>query len=209
MERRKSENVLKKFFVFSLPLLLVSFVSILLVIGFYPNIKHDNGGIEIVKKRKTEEGRVEIALEKKDSTKYLFDINFETDDKTVDSIEDLSVRVIFTSFGTEPTPVNLLFSILDSSGKEIHMEQDYLVVETERVFTKNFNNLKFPSGKYTLELQTLYNVDVLDEFRQDFEISKNKIVYVWLVLGILLVSIVGGYLYLSKETKNYANQITQ
>ena len=88
MERRKSENVLKKFFVFSLPLLLVSFVSILLVIGFYPNIKHDNGGIEIVKKRKTEEGRVEIALEKKDSTKYLFDINFETDDKTVDSIED-------------------------------------------------------------------------------------------------------------------------
>ena len=105
--------------------------------------------------------------------------------------------------------MNLLFSILDSSGKEIHMEQDYLVVETERVFTKNFNNLKFPSGKYTLELQTLYNVDVLDEFRQDFEISKNKIVYVWLVLGILLVSIVGGYLYLSKETKNYANQITQ
>ena len=80
----------------------------------------------------------------------------------------------FESFGDVPTPVNLTFIILDVSGNEIHRVEDNITVTTEELLRKSFKGLGLPEGKYTLVLNTLYNVDVADEFKQDFEIGKEK-----------------------------------
>ena len=78
------------------------------------------------------------------------------------------------SFGTEPTPVDMEFVFLDESGGEIYREKDYAVVETEKVLTKEFEGFRFEEGEYTLVLNTLYNVDVEDEFRRKFEVKKEE-----------------------------------
>ena len=113
------------------------------------------------------------------SERQLFDIKFELDRKTVEKAEDLITRVTFESFGSEPTPVNMLFTFLDNDGKEVYSEEDNAIVETEKVLIKEFNYLNLPNGKYTLVLTTLYNVDVEDEFREKFTISGERN-YKWL-----------------------------
>jgi len=45
----------------------------------------------------------------------------------------------------------------------------------EEVLRKSFEGLNLAEGKYILVLHTLYNVDVEDEFRQEFEISGRRI----------------------------------
>ncbi len=102
----------------------------------------------------------------------LFDINFEIDEILIKDVSELVARLIFVSFGTEDTPVDVTFTIIDEHGKERHTEEDSLIVETEAVLSKQFKDLKLGPGKYSLIVKTLYNVDVEDEFRQDFEISK-------------------------------------
>ena len=116
----------------------------------------------------------------------LFDISLELDNTTVSDIANLVARVIFESFGTEPTPVDLTFRILDEQAKEVHREKDSIVVETEAVFTKKFEGLTFPKGKYTLVLKTLYNVDVEDEFRADFEIVEEKVALLKVLISAIL-----------------------
>ena len=70
--------------------------------------------------------------------------------------------------------MNLTFIILDESGNEYAVDKDFIVVTTEEVFRKKFEALYMPEGRYTLVLQTLYNTDVFDEFRQEFEIGKER-----------------------------------
>ncbi len=127
----------------------------------------------------------------------LFDISFEVDNTVARDIKELVSRVIFISFGKVPTPVNLTFVIEDEAGKEVYIEKDYIVVETEAVLTKKFESFELASGKYTLSLTTLYNVDVRDEFSQDFEIiEKEKVfnifksVWFWALVLIVLVIII-------------------
>ena len=95
----------------------------------------------------------------------LFDIRFELEDSLIINTENLVTRVIFESFGTEPTPVDMEFIFLGEGGQEIYKE-------TEKVFTKKFEGFRFEEGEYTLVLKTLYNVDVEDEFRRKFEVKK-------------------------------------
>ena len=104
----------------------------------------------------------------------LFDISLSLDDSFIQSSDKLSAVVTFESFGDVPTPVNLTFIILDVSGNEIHKVEDSITVTTEEVLRKNFRGLNLAEGRYTLVLQTLYNIDVFDEFKQDFEIGKEK-----------------------------------
>lgn len=106
----------------------------------------------------------------KELPEQLFDISFEIDDSSIKDIEELTARVILVSFGKVPTPVDLTFTILDESGQVVYTKKDYIVVESEIVFTKKFENIELAPGKYTLVLNTFYNVDVEDEFKQDFEI---------------------------------------
>ena len=109
----------------------------------------------------------------------LFDIKFELDRKLVEKVEDLTARVSFESFGSEPTPVNMLFTFLDDEDNVIYTEENSAIVETEKILTKRFSYLGFEKGDYTLVLTTLYNVDVEDEFREKFTI-RGKRNYEWL-----------------------------
>lgn len=104
----------------------------------------------------------------------LFDIKLELEDSLITDKEKLVTRVIFESFGTEPTPVDIEFIFLDESGEEVYREKDYIIVETEKVLTKEFEGFRFEKGEYTLVLKTLYNVDVEDEFRRKFEVKKEE-----------------------------------
>lgn len=126
----------------------------------------------------------------------LFDISFSLDDSVIDNSDGLSAVVTFESFGTEVTPVELTFIILDANGNEIYSERESISVMTEEVLRKSFKGLDLPSGKYTLVLETLYNVDVFDRFEQDFEIRGGTWITgnvidklgegnIWIVLAIL------------------------
>ena len=124
----------------------------------------------------------------------LFDIKFELDRKTVDEARDLTARVNFESFGSEPTPVRMLFTFLDENGEEVYSEEDNAIVETEKILTKEFSYLRLDEGDYTLVLTTLYNVNVEDEFREKFTIRGERN-YEWLnwlsfALNFLFVFIV-------------------
>ena len=120
----------------------------------------------------------------------LFDIRLELESSSILNFSKLVVIVSFENFGTEPTSVKLLFTILNETGGEVYSEDDSLVVETEEVLRKSFEGVDLEKGKYTLILTTLYNVNVVDEFRQEFEIGKVNIwilYFVGVVLGIILV----------------------
>ena len=104
----------------------------------------------------------------------LFDIKIELEESLITDKEKLVTRVIFESFGTEPTPVDIEFIFLDESGEEIYREKDYIIVETEKVLTKEFKGSIFEEGEYTFVLRNLYNVDVEDEFRRKFEVKKEE-----------------------------------
>ncbi len=105
----------------------------------------------------------------------LFDITFNLDDKTIKSIYELEGIIIFESFGTEPTPVDLAFIILDANENEIYRAENKIIVTTEEVVRWKYESLsEFSEGKYTAILETLYNINVTDEFRQEFEISSKK-----------------------------------
>ena len=146
----------------------------------------------------------------------LFDISLSLDDILIQSADELTVVVTFESFGTIPTQINLTFIILDESGIEYAVDNDFIVVTTEEVFRKRFEALFLPDGKYTLVLQTLYNVDVFDEFRQEFEIGKERrgitgraIDFVegtgkWYGLGIIVIILIVWLVWWSvKKQKEY------
>jgi len=104
----------------------------------------------------------------------LLDISFSLDDSIVSNSDELSVVVTFESFGTVPTPVDLIFIVLDEFETEVYREKSKITVTTEEVLRKSFGGLNLPQGKYILVLQTLYNTNVSDEFRQEFEIGKER-----------------------------------
>ena len=86
-------------------------------------------------------------------------------------MSELAARVTFVSFGTEDTPVEMTFTIVDKNGKEYYRSVDNTSIQTEGVFNKTFEGLLLDKGKYTLVLTTVYNTNVRDEFKQDFEVG--------------------------------------
>lgn len=128
----------------------------------------------------------------------LFDIALIVDQTQISKASDLVARVTFVSFGNQDTPVEMTFTIVDENGKEYYRSVDNTTIQTEGVFNKSFMGLDLVSGKYTLVLNTLYNTDVMDEFKQSFEVGvptnssssvfSNKTFVI--VLGIILLSII-------------------
>ncbi len=143
----------------------------------------------------------------------LFDISFNLVDKSIESISELVAVVTFENFGTIPTPVNLLFTILDENGNEVYTEEDQIIVETEEVLRKSFENISLEKGKYTFILTTLYNIDVVDEFRQEFEIKRETGLanYVKrnliIIFSLILIVFVIFYLIKIKRNKNEKTEI--
>jgi len=98
----------------------------------------------------------------------------------------LTVRIRFESFGTVPTPVDLTFIVFDESGQEVYQAQDSIIVETEANYVKRFPNLNLSAGDYVLVARTLYNVDVSDEFRQDFSVQEKGGPFPWYYIVIAI-----------------------
>jgi len=139
--------------------------------GTYEFIIQVGLGTYVAESRRT----IEISVSKGVATLELFDITFSLDNSLIQNSDELSAVVTFESFGTEPTGVDLTFIILDEIGNEIYTEEDSVIVETEKLLRKSFEGLNLPRGKYTIVLQTLYSVDVFDEFKQEFEVGPEGI----------------------------------
>jgi len=101
----------------------------------------------------------------------LLDIALIVDKTQINNVSELTARVTFVSFGREDTPVEMTFTIVDEKGKEYYRSVDNTTVQTEGVFNKTFEGLKLDKGKYKLVLNTLYNTNIRDEFKQDFEVG--------------------------------------
>jgi len=126
----------------------------------------------------------------------LFDIALTIDSAVLGKSSELVARTQFTSFGTVPTLVNMVYRIEDASGKEVFSENGEVTVETEKTVTKEFKSLALGSGKYTLVLSTTYGNNVQDEFKQAFEVkglsvAKRKTAAIWI---ISIMTVVGGYI---------------
>jgi hypothetical protein len=130
----------------------------------------------------------------------LFDITSNIESAVVYKSSDLITRTQFTSFGNVPTLVNMVYRIKDASGKEVFTEKDEVTVETEQLVTKDFNNLKIKSGKYTLVLATTYGDNIQDEFRQAFEVKGASNWIISIAIGTA-IAIFGVYKF-SKRQKN-------
>src|SRR3989339_136107 len=123
--------------------------------------------------------RFEIRSKISKSLGQLFDIKFSLVQGTVKSPDELVAHVIFESFGTEPTPVNLKYVIINDVGDVVYLIEENTIVETEKILTRDFKSLVLDDGEYTLILTTLYNGDVEDEFRQKFVVK--NLDYSWMV----------------------------
>jgi hypothetical protein len=129
----------------------------------------------------------------------LFDIKLTLDKSTVTDVGELGTRVTLTNFGVKEALINLTFTIKDANGKVWSTSTDNISVQTEKVFDKKFSGFKLPNGKYTLTLNTLYNTNVEDEFKQDFivktavaPLDSIKLVFQknpWLYLIVFLVAV--------------------
>ena len=141
----------------------------------------------------------------------LFDITFKLDKKILYNSEELESITTFESFGTELTPVNLTFIILNSNGEERYRANSNISVMTEEIVRWRYNSLNLSAGKYVAILETNYN-GVFNEFKQEFKIinkvkimdriSKIVIEHRYYVVGILLLLIgILLFLILKKEKK--------
>ncbi len=105
----------------------------------------------------------------------LFDIRLLTNKNEVNRIQDLTAHVTFESFGSESTPVEMTFSIIDSNGTEIWKATNETVIQTEAVYNRSFSDVPgISDGKYVLRLETLYNESVKDEFESPFSIVNRQ-----------------------------------
>jgi len=127
----------------------------------------------------------------------LFDIRLELERSELKDPSQLATQVLFQSFGTVPTPVDMEFLIIDESGKIWSSWNDNTVVETEGLFTKRFPELELPIGAYTLHLNTRYAGSIVDSFHADFRIVRPAVwwwiggsVAITLILGLAVLLLV-------------------
>jgi len=121
----------------------------------------------------------------------LFDIALIVDQTQINNASDLIARVTFISFGKENTPVEMIFTIIDENGKEYYRSNDKTIIQTEGIFNKTFKELILAKGKYTLVLNTIYNTNIRDEFKQVFEVGATTVKTTnnlgWVIGGMGLV----------------------
>lgn len=106
-------------------------------------------------------------------------------DKEIIYSPELTAWVSFESLGTEPPPVDLTYIIADEEGNEVYRESGHVAVYTEEFITKKFDKLDLKAGKYNLILKILYNVNVTDEVKEDFEVKEEKINWIYYMIGFV------------------------
>lgn len=126
----------------------------------------------------------------------LFDIRLLLDTPNVARVADLVARISFTSFGREPTPVRILFTLVDEQGTALWQDEDSVTVETEHVFTKRLSESaqlpELPAGRYVLRAHTVYNEVVGDDFIAPFTISvpETSASQIWLMWVLLIATVI-------------------
>jgi len=131
----------------------------------------------------------------------LFDISFEIENSVIKKRDDLSGKVSIKNFGTNITKIYLTFIIFNESDNEVYREEESLLVSTEEVFFKDFENLNLPKGKYEIVLRTLYGIDIENEFRHGFEIEANEKGYFILIIVMVILLFFVKYWLKKKEKK--------
>jgi len=141
----------------------------------------------------------------------LFDIELGLQKELISNTYELSAWVTFESFGSESTPVNLTYTILDEFGNVVYTKEDYLVVETERYVTTGFLGLELEPGEYMLVLETLYDVDVRDEFIKRFTLEEEKKVWsarsVLVVIFLVLAFLIGLMMFKRRKAKDKNSKV--
>jgi peptidoglycan hydrolase-like protein with peptidoglycan-binding domain len=144
-------------------------------------------------------------------TEQLFDIAVRLESTDVVQASDLEAVITFESFGKGPTPVDIAYTIVNKEGQIVFKDAETLAVETEEIVRKQFHSLNLLPGGYTLVSSMKYNVDVIDEFRNDFVVEEaeeagvfvNLSLLVWLlilcVVIIILLSITNILFYLQYD----------
>lgn len=129
-----------------------------------------------------------------------FSITLMLDPFIVRDMSQLSARIAFEHFGTQPTPVDVIYSILDSEGNEVYRDEGQridIVVETRGLLQKSFEGVELLSGGYTLVVEVLYN-DTHNELRQSFQVQDPLFIlnplYLWFMLGALGLLMLGIFL---------------
>ncbi len=138
----------------------------------------------------------------------LFDISLIIDDQSFTTDETLAALVIFESFGRNPTPVTITFTVRDSDENVLYTDTGYTMVETEKILRKEFDTVVFTPGDYVLTIRTQYSRDVIDEFTKNFTvtITTNKLIsnsIIVIIAGLLLPLLGALYYYFifrKKET---------
>ncbi len=136
----------------------------------------------------------------------LFDIKLELEKKIISEPNELTAWVRFESFGTEPTPADLTYTIMDEPGNVVYSETGDIVVYTEEFVIKKFDTLYLELGKYTLDLKIEY-ANVTEEFRQGFEVGEEKRIWIYYLLGFIALVALFFFLYWWKRKRGKIQEI--
>lgn len=127
----------------------------------------------------------------------LFDITFELESYEFPTSGDLVAWIRFESFGTDPTPVNLTYTIYDKDNNPFFIKHDNLTVETERFIVQRFSSLRLKPGPYSLVLETFYGNDVEDVFKKEFKVRKETST-IFALIGFIFIALIMVMIYLYK-----------
>lgn len=121
----------------------------------------------------------------------LLDVKLELVERIIPHSRELTALINFENFGTEPVPVSLTYTILNEFGEEVYSERGYVIVYTEKAVIKRFDNLVLNPGQYKLVLRIEYGDNIIEEFKQNFEVKEGIIIdyFVYSLLGTVAIII--------------------
>ena len=76
-----------------------------------------------------------------------------------------------------------------------------IISSKEEFVVEKFEGLELEPGKYSLLLKTLYNVDIEDEFRQDFEVKSKMRIWIYGFIGLIALGIVYLIVFMRKRKR--------
>jgi hypothetical protein len=149
----------------------------------------------------------------------LFDITFVVSDGLIYGLRDVIGVVTFENFGTADIPVDLSYTLFDSTNKIIFTESDSVVVGTKTSILKDFDRseVNLIEGDYKLVLETVYGDNVRDSFSANFKVSTEPnsffegfMIYVYglllfIVILFIFLSIYRAFFLKSDEIENFDN----
>ncbi|HVT75220.1 MAG TPA: hypothetical protein VHD69_02305 [Candidatus Paceibacterota bacterium] len=111
--------------------------------------------------------------------RFLFDISLVVDPDQIKVGDDVNGRVSLTSFGTERTPVRMLFSVIDKDGRTRRSEIATTSVETQMVFNQRMTGLSLEPGPYWLNLDVNYGTSSKESLSARFAVTGGNMCSLW------------------------------